>query len=249
MRLFDDAIDQFLAAIEASVNMEDAYYNLAICYARVGEYNTSWAYAYKLSQLPGMKRADGAMPKQVYQLLYPLAYRETILKNSEANKLDPFLVSAVIHQESKYAYNACSRVGALGLMQIMPLTGDEIADRLGIPDYNTDMLCSAEINIKMGTWYLSNLISKFNQLVKSTLKKQSGLEPDYYEIAKILALGAYNGGEGRVRRWMENYGIDNIDEFVENAINLRETKDYVKKVCDAYEAYKSLYGVKSDVRS
>jgi soluble lytic murein transglycosylase len=56
----------------------------------------------------------------------------------------------------------------------------------------------------------------------------------------MLTLGAYHGGETRVRRWVEKYGIEDIDEFVEG-IPIYQVKQYIKKVCDSYEIYKSLY--------
>jgi soluble lytic murein transglycosylase len=64
---------------------------------------------------------------------------------------------------------------------------------------------------------------------------------DYSDIAAVLALGGYNGGPTRVKKWMGEYGIDDIDEFIES-IPMQEPRNYIKKVMDSYETYKSLYG-------
>jgi len=162
--------------------------------------------------------------------------------HSEPNGLDPYLVSAVILEESKYDSKAVSRSGALGLMQIMPLTGGDIAKSINIGNFTSEMLFEPEINIKMGTWYLRWLSNMFDSQVKDYFAGMgiSGRKLEYPDILRILILGAYNGGPTRIRNWIQEYGIDDIDLFVEN-IPLEEPRRYIKKVLDSYEMYKLLY--------
>jgi soluble lytic murein transglycosylase len=241
LRIFDDAVGELLVAVEAAVALESAYYNLSVCHRKMGDFSKSWRYAWRLSQLPGIKE-NGAMPGQLYRMLYPLAYRDAVFSNSEKNKLDPLLVLALMVHESGYDPAAVSWADARGLMQIMPPTGKEIAQRLGIRPFRTEMLHQPELNIKMGTWYLGGLVSRFGDRVQRVLPEGKPAEPgaDHSDIVRILALGGYHSGESRIRRWVEKYGIEDIDEFVEG-MPIYQTKQYIKKVCDSYEIYKSLY--------
>ena len=112
---------------------------------------------------------------------------------------------------------AVSRSGAIGLTQIMPSTGKEIARKLGIQDYN---LFDPETNIKFGIYYLNYCMDLFK-------------EPEY-------ALAAYNAGPTRVKRWLQDADYHNIDIFVER-IPITQTRDYVKKVMGNYFVYKRIY--------
>ncbi|HBP43898.1 MAG TPA: lytic transglycosylase, partial [Clostridiales bacterium] len=87
-------------------------------------------------------------------VLYPIRYKTTIKKYSKIYNIDPEIVCSVINIESGFDKNALSKVGARGLMQIMPSTAEEIADKLNIKDFTLDMLYSPEINIRMGCYYL-----------------------------------------------------------------------------------------------
>ena len=249
LRIFDDAAGELLIAVEAAIALESAYYNLSVCYEKMGDFSRSRRYAWRLSQLPGMKGEDGAMPRQLYRMSYPIPYRDAVFSNAQKNKLDPLLVLAVMLEESGYNPAAVSSAGARGLMQIMPPTGGDIAGRLKIRPFRTEMLFRPELNVQMGTWYLSNLAGRLSDHVQKLstggIVGQASLPveasgSDHSDTVRILALGAYHGGESRVRRWVERYGIEDIDEFVES-IPIYQTKRYVKKVCDSYEIYKSLY--------
>ena len=190
-----------------------------------------------------MKGEDGAMTPQLHRMLYPLAYRDVVFSNAEKNKLDSLLMLALMLEESRYDPDAVSPAGAIGLTQIMPPTGKDIAKRLKIRPFATEMLLQPQLNIKMGTWYLGGLTSRFSDRLQKLLAGRNASQPEsseHSDIIKILALGSYNGGESRVRRWIGKYGLEDIDEFVEN-IPIPETKRYIKKVCDSYETYKLLW--------
>ena len=147
--------------------------------------------------------------------VYPLEYEELILQYSDEYSIDEHLVCAVISAESGFDSAALSSPGAMGLMQIMPDTGEWIAEKLGIEGFETNMLYDPETNIKYGCWYLNYLNSVFDG-----------------DIDKILA--AYNAGPSRVKEWLDSDG--NLRE-----IPYVETENYMFKIKKNYEVYKSLY--------
>lgn len=155
----------------------------------------------------------------VLKLRYKLPYEEYILQYSEEYGLDPSLAAAVIFSESGYDPKAKSRVGALGLMQLMPATAAEVAEKLGMEGYSEEMLTDPETNIRLGCYYLSEMISDFST-VKNTLS-------------------AYNAGPGRTRNWIKTYGVNENGELL--YIPYPETEKYVNRVSSAQKIYRTLY--------
>ena len=151
---------------------------------------------------------------------YRLAYAEAILRESGAFGLDPCLVAAVIHCESRGQAEACSPKGARGLMQIMPATGEWISEKLALTSFTEDALYEADVNIRLGCWYLSYLLEK-------------------YDGEKDLALAAYNAGPGNVKKWLEDPAYSENGRLT--AIPFSETEAYVKRVNAASEKYRELY--------
>ena len=160
-----------------------------------------------------------ALNEYLAKLSYPLEHVSLIKKYAREYDLDTYMVAGVIHTESRFREDAVSRVGAMGLMQVMPDTGDWIAGKLKISDYNVEMLSDPDTNIRFGCWYLRFLLDRFN--------------PD-------TAIAAYNAGHGKVAEWLENpeYSANGKD-LVE--IPFRETDQYVTRVLEAMEKYKKLY--------
>lgn len=243
-RVFDDIIDQLTLYEEAGNDQKTVYYNLSICYEKMGEFRSSWVYARRVYDMVSAKNGNNDIPVELRRRAYPLVYKDAVLKYAREHSIDPLLVLAVMLEESKHDHNAVSRSGALGLMQIMPTTGKDIANRLNIAGFDKDMLLNPETNIRMGTWYLKWLTDMFNDRVHEYFneKKMPKSEPEYSDIITMIILGAYNGGPTRAGNWIERYGIDDMDEFVEN-IPIPEPKRYIKKVIDSYESYKSLYSL------
>jgi soluble lytic murein transglycosylase len=160
------------------------------------------------------------LPREVQTVIYPLAYWDLIRKHAEANRLDPFLVAALILQESTFVPDVRSGANAQGLMQLMAPTARQYARRLKIP-YSSRLLTNPEMNIRMGTAYLADKIREFGDLHS--------------------ALASYNAGERAVRRWQsEKPGIA-ADEFIDD-IPYPETQHYVKKILGTAEDYRRLYG-------
>ncbi|MFQ5329876.1 MAG: transglycosylase SLT domain-containing protein [Thermodesulfobacteriota bacterium] len=157
------------------------------------------------------------------RLALPIGYAETVGSAASEYRIDPLLISAVIMQESRYNPESFSRVGAMGLMQIMAETGDDIAAGIGEHNgLNRLNLFHPKTNIYFGAWYLRWLLKLFDGRV-------------------AYALAAYNAGPGVVHRWVKREEGREMEEFIED-IPYRETRNYVKKVLAYYEAYRRLYG-------
>lgn len=158
------------------------------------------------------------------KLAYPLKYEAYITEYAEANGLDPYLVCGVIHTESHFDIEAESRVGAVGLMQIMPDTGEWIAKKMSMKDYSEAKLKDPETNIRMGCWYLKYLMDRFDGDM-------------------TLVLAGYNAGPNRVTQWLEDEKYSQDGKRTD--IPYRETEEYVKKVENAKEMYRSYYTLES----
>jgi soluble lytic murein transglycosylase-like protein len=164
-----------------------------------------------------------AVPPYFLRLYHPLRYEETIRENAKRYDLDPYLVMALIRQESAFNPRARSPVGASGLMQLMPATARELQGRI-LSTFGGS-LEDPEVNIRLGTHYFSQLI----RLLKGELE---------------LAIAGYNGGPYRIKRWREANPSQPLDEFLEG-IPLSETRGYVKRVIFLRSAYTRLYGTEA----
>lgn len=175
---------------------------------------------YYNSILWGIRSLNDKPTRRGYELAYPRGFNELVHETAEKYDLEPELVWAVIREESHFRHDAVSSAGAIGLMQIMPPTGKDIASRLGLSITEDDLL-NPEINIKFGSFYVHSMLNMFEG-----------------DIDKALA--AYNGGAGNVKKWM----ISNIGTLAEDfptAISFRETQEYITKVRNSYYIYKWLY--------
>ncbi len=152
---------------------------------------------------------------------YKLEYKQFILQYAEQYDLEPTLVTAVIFCESSFRPTVVSGAGAVGLMQIMPATGEEIAAGIGLDDYKAEQLNEPAVNIQFGCYYLRKLLDRF-----------SGNE--------AVALAAYNAGPSRAQDWMDQYGLDSAGALL--YIPYPETDKYVDRVLSAKGVYTALYG-------
>ncbi len=153
-----------------------------------------------------------------WEALYPMPYREGITTWARQRSLNPLLVMALIRQESRFEASIRSSAGALGLMQVMPGTGQWIAGKIGLGRYS---LANPDDNLKLGTWYLDYTHRE-------------------YSNNSMLAVASYNAGPGNVASWVRRFGLRDADEFVEN-IPFSETRGYVKSVFENYWNYLRLY--------
>jgi soluble lytic murein transglycosylase len=171
---------------------------------------------------PQFMAAGGeAMPADVLRIIFPLDYWPLITKYSTMHGLDPYLVAALMAQESTFTAEIRSHANAYGLMQIIPDTGRRYARKLGIKPFTTAMLRQPEINVRIGTQFFRDLIDRYG--------------------GAHFALASYNAGESRVDRWSnERPGIAQ-DEFIDD-IPFPETQTYVKRILGTAEDYRYLYG-------
>jgi len=166
----------------------------------------------------------GLFTSDVFQkkYVYPFLYQEAVYTYALQHNLNPFLIAGVIRAESKFIASAQSPKGALGLMQIMPETGQWIADQREHQDFMIADLTDPDINIRFGTWYLATLKKEFND-------------------NEVLYLAAYNGGRGNVNKWMQKYGWSKDFNDVDQ-IPFKETRNYVERVLSNKKKYQELYG-------
>lgn len=153
--------------------------------------------------------------------VYMWDYQQDIITYSQKNKLDPFLIAAIIKNESNFNNKAVSPVGAIGLMQIMPETGDWIAKQMGLPNYSKDSLYQTQMNIRMGCWYVGELDHEFK-----------------HNLALIMI--AYNAGRGQTKIWMKENGWT-YDFNEPSKIPYPDTREYVQKVLRDRDKYYLYY--------
>lgn len=156
------------------------------------------------------------------ELLFPLAHRERIEFHAQGNGIDPAWVFGILRQESAFVSDARSPVGALGLMQIMPGTGEMIAKSLKTRLSSPNDLLSPDTSIRFGVAYLRSRLATFDN-------------------NPVLATAAYNAGAGRVRQWLSPDRIVEADLWVEN-IPFKETRDYVRRVLAYTVIYRQRLG-------
>jgi soluble lytic murein transglycosylase len=167
-----------------------------------------------------LSAAGDSLPPEAWRLLYPLDFAERIEAASRVNGLDPTLVAALICQESTFDADAISPSGAHGLMQIMPVTGRQIARERGLRFHTRD-LHEPSLNLDFGTYYLAQLLARYNQ------------RPE-------RALAAYNAGPNRVDAWTAAQPDISAEDFIES-IPFFETRHYVATVLSNQAHYRRLY--------
>ncbi len=161
---------------------------------------------------------------QIYKIIYPKQYEEIISEISDKYEIDQNLIFSVIKVESNFNEQASSNKSAIGLMQILEDTAKDVAvkNNIELDEQNIlDELVVPNKNIDIGAAYLANLINIYDNVE--------------------LALAAYNAGMGTVNNWIEKGIIASDGSDIEN-IPYEETNYYVRKVLNAYDIYKELYG-------
>jgi soluble lytic murein transglycosylase len=163
-------------------------------------------------------------PERFWKLAFPLPFRDSLEQYCRERSLDPFLVAALIRQESEFNPKVISHANAYGLTQVLPSTGREISRRLNLRGFRPDMLFTPETNLQIGTYFLRSLFDRL----------QGSWE---------AALASYNAGPSRVARWLHWGEFREPAEFIET-IPFNETRNYVQSVLRNAELYRRLYGPK-----
>jgi len=181
------------------------------------EYFRAQAYGRSLAVANQIPTSNGE--RNLYR--FPLAYWDTIQQKAQERDLDPFLILALIRQESLFDAQARSPAFALGLMQLLPSTAARVAKQVGLEQPPNEKLFEPEVNLTLGTQYLKDLLRRYSN--------------NWFK-----AIAAYNAGEAAVDRWEKEIVTDDIEEFVER-IPYAETRGYVKLVMRNHRIYKKLY--------
>ena len=156
------------------------------------------------------------------RVIYPFPYRELITSRARELGLDPYLLAGLIRQESTFVPEIVSPAGAIGLTQVMPATGRQLAGAVGPRGFTTEMLETPELNVHLGTRFLSDLFRR-------------------YDADIPLVLSAYNAGPTRANRWRRLPEAEDPHRFTER-IPFAETRGYVKAVTRNRALYRWLYG-------
>ena len=168
-----------------------------------------------------LRRRGRSWDKTLLRIVYPFPYRDMVMSFAEERGLDPYLLAGLIRQESAFVPDIVSHAGAVGLMQVMPATGQELARAVGPSAFRRDALTTPEVNMHLGTRFLSDLLRRYPELP--------------------LVLSAYNAGPTRANRWRRFPEAADPARFTER-IPFAETRGYVKNVTRNRALYRFLYG-------
>ncbi|MDH5680976.1 MAG: transglycosylase SLT domain-containing protein [Spirochaetota bacterium] len=197
------------------------YRGLAQYFYALQRYQQSISYAYRLNHYLNGDEGNNYIAKDIEIYLYPKPFYSTVEAYAKKYKVEPALIMAVMREESRFNPHARSWAGAIGLMQIMPRTGRQLARENRIRRYS---LFNANTSIKLGSYYIAQLVGQFKSY--------------------SYALAGYNGGPGRIAKMIQNakngkYYVLTGEHLVE-LIPVYETRLYVKKVLTSYYKYRQL---------
>ena len=219
-QLWDAALNELQWAQKNGNDTPAVRATLGYVYAREGDLRRG-INAIKRAYPQYLAASEEELPAEVLQILFPVAYWDLIRAHAPAQNLDPYLIAALMAQESSFDADVVSHANAIGLMQIVPSTGRSYARRLRIPRFSKGRLTDPATNVKIGTAYFADLVERFGGVP--------------------YALASYNAGPGAVARWKaERPGIA-ADEFIDD-IPYPETQNYVRKILGTAEDYRRVYG-------
>ena len=167
-----------------------------------------------------MRAAERTVVLHDYSRRFPTPFRDLLALSSKERELDEAWVYGLIKQESAFVADAKSRVGAMGLMQLMPATAKSMAKLASLKDFHPSRLADVETNLTLGTHYLRHVLDDLG--------------------GQVLATAAYNAGPGRARRWRSESPLEGA--IYAESIPFDETRDYVKKVMANAYFYASRLG-------
>jgi soluble lytic murein transglycosylase len=163
-----------------------------------------------------------AWDQQILHVAYPFPYRELVRREAAEWGVDPFMMAAIIRQESAFKADIVSHAGAIGLMQVMPPTGAQLARTHGPNGFTNESLTKPEVNLHLGAAFFVDMSRR-------------------YDNDLPLVLSAYNAGPTRATRWSRYPEASDPLRFTER-IPFTETRGYVKSVRRNLGLYRALYG-------
>lgn len=225
-RLFELQLDSLaVLTLQARANSQPTnlwlLYDAAVRCRNAGFGYEAYRFAVRLSEKLPVERWPRA-PVEVLRLFYPPSYAELVRPEAARAGMPPGLALALIKQESGFDPGAVSRVGARGLMQLMPQTGTEQARKEGLKGFHPDSLFVPAVNIRLGVAYLRDVLRRNHGSIE-------------------FALAQYNAGPTALDRWMPRLEGRPPEEAVED-IGFAETREYVKRVSANWRTYQVLWG-------
>jgi soluble lytic murein transglycosylase len=172
-----------------------------------------------LKALPDDYRPE-LFPREIAEIFYPFPYRNSLARYATSRGVDPRFALSIARQETRYNPREKSSAAARGMMQFISSTANQIAAQLGLRDFEQDDLYNPDTAILFGSQYMKNLFDEFG--------------------SPQAVAASYNGSEDSVRRWIARAQSDDVDRLVIE-IAKSQTKDYVFKVVNFYNAYKAIY--------
>ncbi|MCY3732788.1 MAG: lytic transglycosylase domain-containing protein, partial [Chloroflexi bacterium] len=215
---FDDLADGMLLALIEELAGDPWALTAAAAYmSDRGEFSASARAAERVLAVFGLDWTEA--PPALLRLAYPQPWPDVMSLHATAEGVDPLLLWSLIRRESFYEREARGLAGEVGLTQVIPLTGSDIAAGLGI-EYQHDDLVRPELAIRFGAWYLKRQLEGFSN------------EP-------VMALAAYNAGPGNAARWEDAAALGGADGFLA-ALDFSSTRMYVQYVIEALAVYRAL---------
>ncbi|HEY6806057.1 MAG TPA: transglycosylase SLT domain-containing protein [Pyrinomonadaceae bacterium] len=227
--LYDEAIPELIASRASGAKSANAQsgaftddgYTVATYSLRGGLANRAVRFGEQFWKTVPADYVIEVAPRDLIELLYPVPFKDSLLKHPPAKNVDPRFVLAITRQESRYQVDVKSVSAARGMMQFIAATANDIAAQLQLKDFTQDELYSPDTAILFGSQYLSNLFQQFPNQPQAVA-------------------GSYNGGADNLARWIARSHSNEADRYVPE-IGYSQTKDYVYKVLANYWNYQRLY--------
>jgi soluble lytic murein transglycosylase-like protein/TolA-binding protein len=227
--LLDEAMPELFASRAASAkpantqanSFSDEAYTLAVYSSRGGLANRAVRFGEQYWKTVPADYVLEVAPRDLVELLYPVPFKDSLLKHAPPRNVDPRFALAIIRQESRYQVDVKSVSAARGMMQFIAATANDIAGQLKLKDFTQDQLYSPDTAILFGSQYLANLFQQFPNQPQAVA-------------------GSYNGGADNLARWIARSKANDPDRYVPE-IGFSQTKDYVYKVISNYMSYQKLY--------
>lgn len=224
--LLELAQDQFDRLVSQYPNQDDLLWLVSYLYDRAGAYHISHDIPRRqitsfLTEYPTAETVEQ------WQIAYPQPFLDLVAEAAEERGISPYLIYAIMREESGFNPRAESWANARGLMQLMEGTAGDMADRVGMDTPSRSDLFEPEVAVTLGSEFLLRLA-------------------DRYDHHPVLNIAGYNGGIGNVDRFIRENGDEPADLFVED-IPFSQTRDYTKRVLMTYWIYNWLYNEEAPI--
>ncbi|MCC6615454.1 MAG: tetratricopeptide repeat protein [Anaerolineae bacterium] len=216
---YDEARAEFDDLLNTTEDDALASYQLAIYWRQIGAYQASIQAAANIIDAANISTLEA--PPYIARMRYPVYYLDVVQTEADKYDIDPLLLFALIRHESLFDANATAAAGEKGLTQVIPSTGEYIAQQLDWPGYQHSVLFRPYASVAFGAYYLHEQLMRFDNNVPASL-------------------GAYNAGPGNAAQWLALSGGD-PDLFI-SSITISSTRTYVTRIYGYHAIYRALYG-------